>query len=336
MLSDKDLQAALKARESHPESLRAAAKSLGVAHTTLQGRLERAREKFPEQAAHKTNDKQPKLSEEELFNNLIDWEEFLRTRRVEQESTDQEITTDLPIGIAFLSDQHIGNVGTHHMLVKATLDWVLNTPFLFCTLNGDVIDNFVSHSHETGRYEQALRPKDQKRLAAWLAEQLSPRLIAVTGGQHEFFEERVSDFDSAEYFAHKGNAAYLGAGGAITLKVGQQTYRIGMWHRYRGNSIYDKNADAKRLCREHGPFAITVTGDKHEPAISYCLEQDEFRVFVRGGTCKLEDRYAKSLGYQGRVGTPLVILWPDERKFWVTLDFEGGCQYLRFLRHKPM
>ncbi len=275
--------------------------------------------------------------EQKLWESLPDWETLQRAAQTEVDAGDITIETERPIGIAHCSDWHIGNAGTHHALIKTVLDTIMDTPGLFFTENGDCIDNYVAHSHETGRFEQILRPGLQKRLAAWLMERLAPKLLAVTGGQHEFFEERVSDFDTASYLARKGGAVYLGAGGALHLRVGEQLYTLGMWHRYRGSSVYDRNADAKRAFRDHGDYDVIITGDKHEPAISHCVEQGAYRVFVRSGTAKLTDRYGKSLGYtytpgQEYLATPVTILWPDRREFATFLRFDQAVAYLRCLR----
>lgn len=318
---------------------RGASARTGIPRTTLHRWLEQGyipAEREREAVEFEQETEAPPGWEARLFAAMPDWERLNREGSTEADRADITIRSDRPIGIACTSDWHLGNAGTRHALVKSVVDGILATPFMFAVCNGDLVDNFVAHSHETGRYEQLLRPRAQKQLAAYIMGLLAPRLLCVTGGQHEFFEERVSDFDSAEYFARKGGAVYLGAGGVLNLAVGRQSYRLGVWHRYRGNSIYDATAAAKRCFREHGPFDVTVTADKHTPAVSYCEEQGVHAVFVQSGTAKLEDRYAKSLGYSGnpggRIGTPVVILWPGERRFWVTTDFEAGCEYLRYLR----
>jgi len=322
--------------------VRKAAAMLGLPYSTVYYRYHQAKAAgiTGEPVATAEQEIQPPEGwEEEFWEHITSWESWQRRGSTEHHRADITISTDKPIGICFTSDWHIGNAGTHHALLKSLIDGILATPAMFVCCNGDLVDNFVALSHETGRYEQLLRPRYQKQLGAWLMERLAPRLLALTGGQHEHFETRVSDFDSAEYFGRKGRAVYLGPGGLVHLDVGGAPYVILMWHRYRGNSIYDATASAKRLFREHGPADIVVTSDKHIPAISYMFEQERFAVFVQSGTCKLEDQYAKSLGYQplnpaARIASPVCILWPDRRPPWVTLDFWLGCEYLAFLRRE--
>jgi len=326
-------------------SRRAAVTAIGAKWGGSWGRAFKAArlidEASDEPSAEITNLKRPPDGwEGDLFEEVCAYGELLQQADIEQYEADITIDTELPIGIAVTSDQHIGNAGTNHRLLGNVINRIIETPGLFVCDNGDSVDNFVALSHESGRYEQIVRPRYQKQLARWIWTRWAPKLLANTGGQHEYFETRVSDFDTAEYLARKGEAVFLGPGGKLNLIVGEQPYSIGMWHKFRGNSIYDATAGAKRLFREHGPFDISITGDKHEPAISYANEQGRWGVFVRAGTFKVRDSYGRSLGYEtvnplDYVSVPVIILWPDERKFWVTLDFYGGVDYLTYLRgHK--
>ncbi len=294
-----------------------------------------------EPSAEITNLKRPPDGwEADLFEQACAYGETIHRLEIEQYEADISIDTQLPIGIAITSDQHLGNEGTDHRLLGKIIDTIVDTPGLFVCDNGDSIDNFVALSHETGRYEQIIRPRYQKQLARWIWGRWAPKLLACTGGQHEYFETRVSDFDTAEYLSRKGDAVFLGPGGKLNLQVGEQPYSIGMWHKFQGNSMYSATAAAMRLFREHGPFDISITGDKHEPAINYQREQGRWGVFVRAGTFKIRDSYGRSLGFETAnpldyVAVPLTILWPGERKFFITLDFFGGIEYLAFLReHK--
>jgi len=322
--------------------LRKAARLLGIPHTTAHYRYHQAKQeglpaKGDPVVSFGQDIEPPEGWEEQFWEEVVSWEDWQRRGSTERHYADITIETDRPIGICFTSDWHVGNAGTWHAILKSVIDGILDTPAMFVCCNGDLVDNFVALSHETGRYEQLLRPRYQKRIVAWLMKQLAPRMLAVTGGQHEHFETRVSDFDSAEYFGRKGECVYLGAGGRLSLQVGKAHYDILMWHRYRGSSIYDATAAAKRLAREHGDADIVVTADKHMPAISYQFERERVGVFVQSGTFKLEDPYAKSLGYQPkdpsvRIANPVCILWPHKRPPWITLDFWLGCEYLRYLR----
>ena len=262
-------------------------------------------------------------------------QEVTRAANTEQDSAVYEIRDTKPIGLWSLGDAHIGADGVNYWDLKNTFDLLAHEPGLYGILNGDMIDGFVAHSPDTGRFAEVLRPKFQKRLAKYVCELLAPKLIAFNGGQHEFFSSRLDDFDMASYLALHGDAVYLGPGGTLDLYFSETDllYSVGAWHKYKGNSIYDETAGAKRLYREHGPFDITMVADKHSPAASMEIRNGAMRAFMRGGTWKLRDDYSKSLGYtDSAVAIPMVIVWPDEKRYWTTIDIDEGISYLRALR----
>ena len=287
-----------------------------------------------------TNLKRPEPGwEGRLWDAMCDYQNAATELEIEQYDAHITIETEAPIGIAVTSDAHIGNVGTDHRTLKQVVDAIREIPGLFVVDDGDIIDNFVAMSHETGRYEQIARPRDQKALAKWIYGLWAPHHLANTAGQHEYFEERVSDFDIGAYLSRKGRSVYLGPGGRLNLLVGGQPYRIGMWHKFKGWSKFDNTAAAKNCYDKHGPFDITITGDKHEPAYSECIWQGLMRIFVQAGTLKIRDSYARSLGYETAdprdyLATPLFILWPKQRRMWGTIDFWDGVEYLKTLRGK--
>jgi len=272
---------------------------------------------------------------EKLWNAAAVMSEATREAEIEQDSASFRVEGRRPIGIWAMGDTHIGSDGVNYWDLKNMIDMLVEEDGLYGVINGDVIDGFVANSPDTGRFAQNMRPRFQKRLAKHVCEILSGRIIALVGGQHEFFSSRLDDFDMAGYLATHGNAIYLGPGGTLDLHFADTgiSYSLGAWHKYKGNSIYDETAGAKRLYREHGPFDVTMVADKHSPAASMEIRNGAMRAFMRGGTWKLRDDYSKSLGFtNSAVSVPMVILWPDEKHYWTTIDVDEGISYLRELR----
>lgn len=255
--------------------------------------------------------------------------------RIEQDEAAFVVKDNAPIAIAAFGDTHIGADGVNYFDLQTSFDLLEKEPGLYGIINGDMIDGFVSHCPDTGRFGEVIRPKFQKRLAKHVCEKLRGKLLAYNGGQHEFFSSRLDDFDLAEYLALHGDAVYLGPGGTMYLcmEATGLEYSIGCWHEYPGNSMYDNTAGAKRLYRDHGPFDITMVADKHSPAVSMEIRNGSMKTFMRGGTWKLRDDYSKSLGYtDSAVAVPMVIVWPAEKRYWTTIDLDEGISYLRAVR----
>lgn len=252
----------------------------------------------------------------------------------EQDRVHVHVETEVPIGLIAVGDVHLGSSGVNPRTVRALVDSVAEVDGLYTVLNGDLIEGGLPGCPDSLRADQVLKVEWQRRLAANIAERLSGHCIGVTCGQHEFFTQRASEFDFAGYLAKCANAPYLGPGGDFRIDVGGYVYTVAVWHKYQGNSIYDATAGAKRLCAEKGPFDVSIVADRHAPAASEEFRNgDRMRVFLRGGTLKMHDSYAKSLGYMNSaMQFPFVILWPGERKMWRTGDLQEGLEYLAYLR----
>jgi len=252
----------------------------------------------------------------------------------EQDVASAEIATEFPIGLVPPCDEHLGDLGVNPAAVAGFVKGIASVDGLYTVQNGDILEGGVPGCPDSLRMRQGAKVEWQRRMAERLIEWMADRLLAVTGGQHEFFGQRAADLHFARELARIGNCPFLGPGGTLNLLVGETPYSIGIWHKYLGSSIYAATAGAKRMCREQGPFDVSIVADKHAPAISQEMRQGNvLRTYIRGGTAKLNDEYGKSLGFlnSGFI-FPLVILWPFERRMWATADVARGIEYLEFLR----
>jgi len=253
--------------------------------------------------------------------------------RIEQDEVDITIDTDRPVGVVSVADLHTGAESVDPKRVCGLVNSLGEVDGLYVAWNADLIEGAVMGNPESMKMIQAVRVKWQRLMVLDLVSRV-PNSIAVTCGQHEFFGYRAADFDFAEEVAKELEVPYLGTGGTIHALIGETQYSIGLWHKYRGQSIYDATAGAKKLCAEHGPFDCTFVADKHAPAVSSEIRHGGLRrIFARGGTASLNCEYAKSLGYtDSTFNFPLVIFWPHERKMWAWDDLREGLEYLKFLR----
>jgi len=232
-----------------------------------------------------------------------------------------------------IADLHIGAETVDPKKIRGLVAVLGDVDGLYVAWNGDLLEGALTSNPDSMKMVQAVRVKWQRLMIEDVVSRV-PNSIAVTCGQHEFFGHRDGDFDFAEKLAQEAEVPYLGTGGAIHALVGEIHYSIGLWHKYKGQSIYDATAGAKKLCAEHGPFDCTFVADKHAPAVSSEIRHGGLRrVFARGGTANLHCEYAKSLGYtDSTFNFPLVIFWPYERKMWAWDDLHEGLEYLKFLR----
>ena len=176
-------------------------------------------------------------------------------------------------------------------------------------------------------------PELQKELVVNLYSKLKGRWIAAVQGCHEEFSHFADDFDFTKYLAHQLGCVNLGFGGLIKLMVGEQQYNIAIRHKYKYNSSYNPTHSAIQLVRFEYPEAdISIVAHNHRAAITWMSHRDKDRVYVRPGSFKGPDRYARSLGYTDTGSQmPTVILWPDKRQMWVYQHLEDAAEKLRML-----
>ena len=243
----------------------------------------------------------------------------------------------LPFGICFAGDLHIGSMGTDHEGVLRVLDFIHKTPGLYLMLNGDTINNYIAASYDEERHKQPLAPSLQKEAAQLLLRWLKGKCLALTSGQHEDWSIKQDDFDPGAFLANAADSVYLGRGGELLVHCKNWYFEMGLWHAYRGSSMYDQLAAAKRCYREHGAgrWRITAVADKHSAAICKEYLHGMERVFVRCGTAKLYDPYAKRLGYtQTQFLVPVAIIDPATGEIEVFLKLSAAAGYLAHLRRK--
>ena len=75
---------------------------------------------------------------------------------------------------------------------------------------------------------------------------------------------------------------------------------------------------------------IVVVSHHHQAAVEQQPHSDKDRVYIRPGSMKGPDRFARSLGY-AKTGSaiPTVILWPDKRQMLSFLNLEEAVEVSR-------
>lgn len=148
---------------------------------------------------------------------------------------------------------------------------------------------------------------------------------------HEEFSHDADDFDFTKYLASAVGAANMGFGGQVNLYVGEQLYQIALRHKYRYNSSFNYTHTCKRLREREYPNAdIVCVAHHHQATIEQMAHSDKDRIYIRPGSMKGPDRYARSLGYTDTGSQiPTVILWPDKRKMLSFLNLEDAIEVVK-------
>lgn len=195
-----------------------------------------------------------------------------------------------------------------------------DTPNSGLVTNGDSMDGFnVIRKWATGTYENPLMPELQTYALLDRLVQLDKKkkIGAISYGNHEdaLFDAGYSWFN---LFGEKfKNANILPTGGKLNINVGKEKYEVGMTHRYWGYSkINPLNVCRNYLFYEHPDADVILLAHSHQRAMGTFEYGGKDRLFILGGTYKLDDEYARKMGYGGRGGTPGLsfTLSPDKHK----------------------
>lgn len=300
----------------------------------------RARRKLIEKAA--INFLDVRLRDKDYSNvwsSILDFQDALDEKSIEQTSVNIKINTNKWIGVAFQGDLHIGNMATDYKTMLIHRDTISKTPNLYVCLNGDYCDNYIPSSHVSGMFEALFPPAVQKNLAKDYIETIKKKVLALVAGCHDLWGMKAADFDLTEYLAKHGQAAYLGNGGVVNLTVGKQMYKIMMRHKYKHGSSDNPTATVKKMFEKHGGFDVGVVSHNHVSAIEECVKEGRDgslkRLFIRAGTYKTHDRYGKQMGFsEGNTSVPIVLFSPNGRDIRGFNDLNEGIEYLEYLNGK--
>jgi len=244
------------------------------------------------------------------------------------------INDNRPIAIAFLADIHVGAITTDHEALERALNLIKSVDGLYIISCGDTIDNYLPNFHASGTFEAIIPPEIQKHIVEWLYEKIAGKLIAIIQGCHDEASHTTDDFDWTKYLSEKFRCPNLGFGGFVNLHIGEQIYRIGVWHRVRRfNSYKNLTHVVKRAIEIYGDFDVGVVAHNHVAAIEIEDTPAKTRVYIRPGSFKEADRWARQMNYASTpVRVPIVILYPNEKKMIPFQDLYDAIRYLCYLR----
>jgi len=245
--------------------------------------------------------------------------ELVRKAEIVQEEGTYNVPLDNPkipycMGLV-LSDLHIGSYNTDYPLIKSLIDTVRETPNSFLIDDGDTFDNGIFMGLQ---FEQILSPGMQAFTAEDLMREVGDKWAATTLGNHTEWLFNAAGQKPEQIFA-KGIKGPIFAGmGLLHLNAGKQKYDIAMAHNYWGKSKINIFNTCVRLRENEYPRAdMYVVG--HEHIWGHMKEASDGRevLYIRPGTAKTQDRYARVHGIakRGQKCGIAVIFGTEDRTF---------------------
>lgn len=244
-----------------------------------------------------------------------------------------------PIGIAFTGDWHLGAGGVDVARLRSDLEAIRQTTGCYAVGMGDWVEGVTLDVKAAGSlFSGAINdPNWQEVYMLSRARLLEGKWLAILTGNHDEMVGRRTGIRRMDQLASALGSPHFGeGGGTIVCNVGEQVYRIGVKHNHAGKALNTTNAQRRYwdevpewenhdlVCLAHLHFNDLHTSSRKGGRV----------VYLRSGTYKIADGYARKLGYESEIGTPLAILLPDERRIipWRGDDFLEGLAYLRWKR----
>ncbi len=261
-------------------------------------------------------------------------------------STTQEETVftapddGLPIAVAFTGDWHCGASGVDYARLKADLETVRDTDGLYAIGMGDYLEGVSIHSKAAPALYSGLfnDGRFQERYVVGRAALAKGKWLALLSGNHDEWLYKNAGITRTDQFATALACPYFGeGGGTVACRLGGRVYRLGVRHNAPGNSRLN-TTNAQRRLFDDWPAGenchVLCVGHFHFNDCQTVSRKGGRVVYLRNGTYKLHDQYAKAGGFSPEYGVPLVILLPDEERVipWRGDDFEWGVDYFKALR----
>ncbi|MBU1800636.1 MAG: metallophosphoesterase [Bacteroidetes bacterium] len=121
--------------------------------------------------------------------------------------------------VIVLSDLHYGNpyCSVRHFL--HAVEWIADTPNVYCFLNGDLCESALKTS-KGDIYKQVGSPDDQKKQVVKWLEPIKDRILGATTGNHENRIMDIAGTDITGYIAERLNIPYRPEGMLYKISFG--------------------------------------------------------------------------------------------------------------------
>lgn len=270
------------------------------------------------------------IGDEELFEEICRFQEALLKDKTNVDEADFTFNKN-QIGLAFLSDVHIGSLGTDHRALDFVISRIMEVPNMYLISMAELVDNYNLLSPDP-KADSVIPQRIEKRMAEYILKRLTKRVLGLCQGDHEEWSKRSDDFDITKWLAKECRAFNFEFGAVIDINVKKAPFKVLARHKYKYRSSFNPTHTCVRALEHICPDAdVVVIGHEHEPAITEMIKAGRRKILIRPGTFKVYDRYARSIGYPSSpLGVPSVILSSDGRMmpFGEIVD---AVEYLKYL-----
>jgi len=231
------------------------------------------------------------------------------------------------MGLIF-SDAHIGSYTTDYELIVNLMDTVLSTPNSFLVDAGDTFDNGLWMGLQ---HEQLMPPYMQAFTVSDMIRELGDKYAACVIGNHPEWMFAASGNKPEQMFARQMKGPVFAGMGLLHLEVGNQKYDMALAHNFWGKSKINIHNVCRRLREHEYPDAdVFVVGHEHIWGYMKEMNNDKERLYIRPGTAKLRDRYARIHGIAKRgQACGLAVVFGGEKREFNAYNLSDGVEMMK-------
>lgn len=340
-LSKELINESYEAWEENDRNIGRTARSLGIARSTLQARLDKS-----EAAKEKKREfKMPHLPDDEMTSEqIVEWrKKQFEKKRAHEESRKLiavKVLVDGPYGILHFGDPHLDDDGTDIGLVEHHIDLCRSVDGLFAANVGDVTNNWVGRLAKLYG-DQSTSAKQAWMLAEWMIQKTGKHLLYLVGGNHDGWS---GEGDPLKWICRQSDALYQSSEVRMELQSPNgHTIRVNCRHDFAGHSQYNPaHGPTKSILfgvRDH----VAICGHRHKSGYNVIKDPDSGITShaIQVASYKIYDRYARSKGFRDQTLSPCCVTvvdtnlpdaHPDMIKvFW---DADEGAEFLKWKRKR--
>ncbi len=218
--------------------------------------------------------------------------------------------------LCFISDHHIDG-GSDMVQMRMDADLIRTTPNCYAILGGDAVNNHIKH--RGAMVSSEMTPENQYKLYSNYLGRLADRCLLQVSGNHDDWTKQFAGVDLLGRILREQRVCFNPSEAYMDIKVGSQTYVIGVRHQFRMNSSFNQTHSVKQWLRlGQREFDIGCVGHHHEHAIESFIYREKLRWGCRPGSYQYSSTYSEALGYNPSQPTcPAFLLRGD------TFDIQG-------------
>ena len=246
---------------------------------------------------------------------------------------DIAVPSALPIGVSFVSDQHIrtsGPVDLERMEGDAVL--IRETEGMYGVLGGDGIDNHIKH--HAAMVNGGTSVAEEWRLFEHYMGFFGDKILTVISGNHDDWTVDFSGYNALQRIVDDKKVFFAPDEAVLTIKVGSEPYVLKVRHQYRFKSAFNLIHTVKRLWEQgEDDFDVGVVCHEHEAGLEPFMRHGRQVWGARPGSYQLTSGHSRRYGYgMARPKCPTFILFPDTHEVIGLGDVRQAAGFLTWLR----